>query len=186
VAVARHEASGGERGGPPGAPRAGALPFDPVVEARRHWEASGWDEAAPGMVVVTSVMRAQQILQARVDEVLAPFGLTFARFELLRLLGFSRNGALPLGKAGARLQVHQTSITNAVDRLEAQGLVRRVRPPTDGRAVLAEITAEGREAVQRATVELNARVFTDLGLGGDELAHLFSLLETFRRASGDF
>ena len=42
------------------------------------------------------------------------------------LLGFSREGALPLGKAGARLQVHQTSVTNAVDRLEAQGFVRRV------------------------------------------------------------
>jgi DNA-binding MarR family transcriptional regulator len=138
------------------------------------------------MAVVTSVMRTQQILLARVDEVLAPFGLTFARFELLRLLGFSREGALPLGKAGARLQVHQTSITNAVDRLEAQGLVRRVRHPTDGRAVLAEITAEGRRVVKRATVELNARVFTDLGLDDGELERLFAVLETFRRVAGDF
>jgi DNA-binding MarR family transcriptional regulator len=112
--------------------------------------------------------------------------LTFARFELLRLLGFSRRGALPLGKAGARLQVHQTSITNAVDRLEGQGLVRRVRHPTDGRAVLAEITAAGRKVVGRATVELNTKVFTDLGLDGDELDRLFSVLETFRRVAGDF
>jgi DNA-binding MarR family transcriptional regulator len=183
--VARHEASGAERG-QSGGPPAGSLPFDPLAEARRQWEASGWESAAPGMAVVTSVMRAQQILQARVDEVLAPFGLTFARFELLRLLGFSRAGALPLGKAGARLQVHQTSITNAVDRLEAQGLVRRVRHPTDGRAVLAEITAEGRSVVQRATVELNDGVFADLGLDGDALQRLFSLLETFRRVAGDF
>lgn len=162
------------------------LPFDPVAEARRQWEAHGWEEAAPGMAVVTSIMRAQQILLARVDEVLAPFGLTFARYELLRLLGFSRAGALPLGKAGARLQVHQASVTNAVDRLEAQGLVRRVRHPTDGRGVLAEITAEGRRVVRRATVELNERVFVDLGLDGIELGDLFSLLHTFRRAAGDF
>jgi DNA-binding MarR family transcriptional regulator len=165
---------------------AGALPFDPVAEARRHWEANGWADAAPGMAVVTSIMRTQQILQVRVDEVLAPFGLTFARFELLRLLGFSREGALPLGKAGARLQVHQTSITNAVDRLEAQGFVRRVRHPTDGRAVLAEITAEGRKVVRRATVELNASVFSDLGLAEGELGSLFAILETFRRVAGDF
>jgi DNA-binding MarR family transcriptional regulator len=164
----------------------GALAFDPVAEARRQWEAHGWEDAAPGMAVVTSIMRAQQILLARVDEVLAPFGLTFARFELLRLLGFSRKGALPLGKAGARLQVHQTSITNAVDRLEAQGLVRRVRHPTDGRTVLAQITPEGRRVVRRATVELNERVFADLGLSGEDLVRLFSLLETFRRAAGDF
>jgi DNA-binding MarR family transcriptional regulator len=162
------------------------LPFDPVAEARRQWEANGWDGAAPGMAVVTSIMRAHQILLARVDEVLAPFGLTFARFELLRLLGFSREGRLPLGKAGARLQVHQTSVTNAVDRLEAQGLVRRVPHPTDGRAVLAEITPAGRRAVQRATVALNEQVFADLGLDGGELGDLFSLLETFRRRAGDF
>src|SRR4051794_8419489 len=137
------------------------------------------------MAVVTSIMRAQQILLARVDAVLAPFGLTFARYELLRLLGFSRKGALPLGKAGARPQVHQTSVTNAVDRLEAQGLVRRVPHPTDGRTVLAEITPEGRKVVRRATTEMN-RVFLDLGLDGAELDRLSALLETFRRAAGDF
>ena len=157
-----------------------------MAEARRHWEESGWGDAAPGMAVVTSIMRAQQILQVRVDEVLAPFGLTFARFELLRLLGFSRQGALPLGKAGARLQVHQTSVTNAVDRLEAQGFVRRVPHPTDGRAVLAAITPEGRKVVRRATLALNAGVFADLGLADGDLEALFAVLETFRRAAGDF
>jgi DNA-binding MarR family transcriptional regulator len=183
--VARQNGRDSGRGSADGGSSA-SLPFDPVTEARRHWEANGWEQAAPGMAVVTSVMRAQQILQARVDEVLAPFGLTFARFELLRLLGFSRNGALPLGKAGARLQVHQTSVTNAVDRLEATGLVRRVPHPTDGRAVLAEITPAGRRLVKRATLELNTRVFLDLGLDDDELDRLFTLLETFRRAAGDF
>jgi DNA-binding MarR family transcriptional regulator len=193
--VAREQPNGRERGRPApserrvrsaGGPPVGALPFDPVAEARRQWEAHGWEDAAPGMAVVTSIMRAQQIIQVRVDEVLAPFGLTFARYELLRLLGFSREGALPLGKAGARLQVHQTSITNAVDRLEVQGFVRRLPHPTDGRAVLAAITPEGREVVRRATVELNGRVFEDLGLEHDELQGLFSILERFRRAAGDF
>ena len=162
------------------------LPFDPVAEARRQWAAHGWDDAADGMAVVTSVMRTHQILLARVDEVLSPFGLTFARYELLTLLSFTKHGALPLGKAGVRLQVHPTSITNAVDRLEAQGLVRRVKHPTDGRATLAEITPEGRKVVRRATKELNERVFSALGIDDDEQAQLFGLLETFRRTSGDF
>ena len=51
------------------------------------------------MAVVTSIMRAQQVLLARVDEQLADFNLSFARFELLRLLAFTRHGELPLGKA---------------------------------------------------------------------------------------
>jgi DNA-binding MarR family transcriptional regulator len=162
------------------------LSFDPIAEAKRQWEDRGWEKAAPGMAVVTSVMRTQQILQARVDEVLAPFGLTFARYELLMLLSFSRRGSLPLGKAGARLQVHPASVTNLVDRLEGQGLVQRVPHPTDGRATLARITPEGRRLARRATGAVNAGVFADLGLSDAEAAQLVSLLETFRRAAGDF
>jgi hypothetical protein len=55
------------------------LPFDPVAQARRHWEQAGWVDAAPGMAAVTSIMRAQQIVLARVEEVLRPHGLSFAR-----------------------------------------------------------------------------------------------------------
>lgn len=56
------------------------LPIDPLAEARRQWIAHGWTDAADGMAVVTSVMRAQQLLLARVDAALKPFRLTFARY----------------------------------------------------------------------------------------------------------
>src|SRR4051794_27592809 len=138
------------------------------------------------MAAVTSVMRAQQLLLAEVERHLAAFGLTFARYELLRLLAFTRTGALPLGKVGSRLQVHPTSVTNAVDRLEAQGYVRRVPHPSDGRATLAELTAEGRAVMLQATAALNAEVFGDIGLDAGELGDLFGLLEKVRRAAGDF
>ena len=97
------------------------------------------------MAVVTSVMRVQQLLLRQVEEVLRPLGLTFARYEVLMLLGFSRTGALPVGKVGERLQVHPASVTNAVDRLERDGFVERVANPRDGRSVLASITPAGRE-----------------------------------------
>ena len=108
------------------------------------------------MAAITAVMRAQQIFQARVDEVLRPFELTFARYELLMLLHFSSRGSLPIKKASERLQVHPTSITNAVDRLEAAGLVERRPHPTDGRATLIEITDSGRSVALDATARLNA------------------------------
>src|SRR5262245_45277743 len=136
----------------------GALPFDPIGEARRQWEAHGWDDAALGMSVVTSIMRVQQILLARIDALLAPHDLTFARYEVLVLLEFSRHKQLPLGKIGSRLQVHPTSVTNLIDRLEAQGFVDRVPHPTDRRATLAAITAAGRRVVKKATRELNDEV----------------------------
>lgn len=162
------------------------LPFDPIAEARRHWEAHGWEDAAPGMAAVTSVMRAQQILLARIDEELRPFALTFARYELLRLLAFSSRGSLPLVVVGSRLQVHPTSVTSVVDRLEEQGLVRRVPHATDRRVKLAELTDEGRQRVEDATEQLNETVFSFPGLTGDQVEQLIDLLTRLRADAGDF
>lgn len=138
------------------------------------------------MAAATSIMRAQQIVLARVDAMLRPFGLTFARYEALVLLLFSRKGALPLGKMGDRLMVHPTSVTNSVNRLEAQGFVRRLPHPTDRRATLAEITPEGREVVQRATqVLVDARFGLD-ALTDGESVEITRLVEGLRRGVGDF
>jgi DNA-binding MarR family transcriptional regulator len=154
--------------------------MDPIAEARRQWQEHGWIDAADGMATVTSIIRAQQVLLQRVEEHLAPFGLSFARFELLRLLAFTRHGELPLGKLGARLQVHPTSITSAVDRLETQGLVERHPHPTDGRTTLAVITDPGRDIVERATKVLNDEVFAAIGLTERESSQLYKLLEKLR------
>jgi DNA-binding MarR family transcriptional regulator len=163
-----------------------ALPFDPIDEARRQWVARGWSEAADGMAAVTSLMRGQQLMLGRVDRLLRPLGLTFARYEVLMLLMFSSQGSLPLRVVGDRLQVHPTSVTSAVDRLEAQGLVRRSPHPRDRRAVLAELTDEGRAVAERASTLLNAEVFSDLGLDEQDTAMLIGIVRTMRRAAGDF
>lgn len=138
------------------------------------------------MAAVTSLVRAQQIVMARVDEALKPSGLTFSRYELLQLLSFSKTGALPMAKASARLQVHPTSVTNTVDRLEKAGLVARVPHPTDRRATLIEITDAGRELVAEATAALNAQVFAEPGLPPDRIRELLTLLAEFRHEAGDY
>lgn len=166
----------------------GSLPLskDPIAEARRHWQERGWGDAADGMAAVTAIMRAQQILLGRIDAVLKPHGLSFARYELLALLSFTRNGSLPMAKASARLQVHPTSVTSAVNRLESAGLVRRVAHPTDGRATLVQISPEGRETVLAATKDLNAEVFNRTGFTNNEVCGLIETLGRFRRHAGDF
>jgi DNA-binding MarR family transcriptional regulator len=162
------------------------LRFDPIAEAHRQWLAHGWDDAADGMAAVTSVVRAEQLFRGRIDALLAPFGLTFARFELLTLLSFARDERLPMGKIGDRLQVHPASVTNAVDRLEAQGFVVREPHPRDRRTTLAALTDEGRDVAARAGKVLNAEVFAELPLAERELRQLFTLLRKLRAASGDF
>jgi DNA-binding MarR family transcriptional regulator len=160
------------------------LPFDPIAEARRQWLLR-WGAAEP-MAAATSIMRAQQIVLARVDGMLRPFRLTFARYEALVLLSFTRNGSLPLGKMGERLMVHPTSVTNTVNRLESQGLVRRVAHPTDRRTTLAEITPEGRRLVEKATdVLVGARFGLD-SLSDEEATEVTRLVRTLRVAAGDF
>ena len=159
---------------------------DPIAEARRQWEDRGWADAAGGMAAITAIMRTQQILLSRIETELKPFGLTFARYELLALLSFTRAGALPMAKASARLQVHPTSVTNAVDRLEVAQLVRRLPHPTDGRATLVEITEHGREVALQATAALNSSVFSRSGFSPAEVDELNAMLRRFRQFSGDF
>jgi DNA-binding MarR family transcriptional regulator len=160
------------------------LPFDPIEEAAKQW-ATQWGEV-PRMRAVTSLMRVHQLIITELDELLRPLGLTFARYEVLVLLSFSRRGALPLGKIGERLQVHATSVTPLAQRLEAAELIRRTPHPEDGRAVLASITPKGRIVMEKATeVIINAR----FGLGAlseEECDQLTWLLTMPREAAGDF
>jgi DNA-binding MarR family transcriptional regulator len=162
------------------------LPFDPIEEARRHWQAHWPGEAATSMVAVTSVMRVHQILMARLNELLEPFDLTFPRYEALMLLHFSSRGSLPLGKIGERLQVHRTSVTNTIDGLERVGLVRRAPHESDRRAVLAEILPAGQRVAEAATEVLNEAEFGTAPLTEEDLGELFRTLRTLRDGAGDF
>jgi DNA-binding MarR family transcriptional regulator len=160
------------------------LPFDPIERAGELWETHFGRSGA--MRVATSIMRAQQLLLARFDAILRPHGLTFARYEALVLLHFSRRGSLPLSVIGRRLMVHATSVTNTIDRLEQQGLVERQPNPRDGRGVLARITDPGRSVVVGATEELMSDGFGLSAYGDEQLSELFGLLRKLRVEAGDF
>jgi len=138
------------------------------------------------MRAVTSIMRAHQILIAELDAMLRPHGITFSRYEALVLLVHSHEGALPLSKIGERLQVHATSVTNVIDRLEAAGLVRREPNPRDGRGTLAVITDEGRRVADEATEVLNQARFGLNALSNPELQQLFAVLRDLRLDAADF
>lgn len=160
------------------------LPFDPIEVAAQQWS-NHWSET-PRMRAVTSLMRVHQLVLSELDELLRPLGLTFARYEVLVLLSFSRRGALPLGKIGQRLQVHATSVTPLVRRLEKAELITRSPHPEDGRAVLAAITPRGRAVMESATQAIVGARFALGALSDDECDRLTELLTTPRAAAGDF
>ena len=165
------------------------LDFDPIERAGSLWERNWPDEpneVYDSMRAVTSIMRAHQILIAELDARLRPYGITFSRYEALVLLMYSKAGALPLSKIGERLQVHATSVTNVIDRLESAGLVRREPNPRDGRGTLAVITEEGRAVATKATADLNSARFGMGALEGSQLKQVYALLRTLRQDAGDF
>lgn len=163
------------------------LAFDPIRRAAENWR-SRWGNRAqvPAMASATSIMRVQQLLLARFDDIVGRHGLTFARYEALVLLTFSGTGALPMSKVGERLMVHPTSATNIVQRLEANGLVAREPNPRDGRGTLARITPAGREVMEAATADLVAAGFALTMLSADEHDQLFALLRKVRLGHADF
>ncbi|HZE03539.1 MAG TPA: MarR family transcriptional regulator [Pseudonocardiaceae bacterium] len=160
------------------------LPFDPIDRAAQLWQERIGPAAT--MAAVTNIMRVQQILQSSVDAALRPHGLTFARYEALVLLVFSRQGSLPMNVMGQRLQLHPTSVTNIVDRLQADHLVERNSHPTDRRTTLVTITEAGRQRQKMATVALTDIDFGLIGLDDTQTAQLTALLTRVRRAAGDF
>lgn len=164
----------------------GPLPFDPIAEARRQWDHHWGDNATAQMAAVTSIMRAEQIILGRLNELLSPFDLTFPRYEALMLLFYTRHGELPLGKISDRLQVHRASVTNVIDRLVDRGYVERASQAADRRSVLARITSEGREVAQQATKRLNAAQFGMAPLDQTDCNALSELIEPLRRGAGDF
>jgi DNA-binding MarR family transcriptional regulator len=162
------------------------LPFDPIDEAGRQWRKHWGSGPVAPMMAVTSVMRVQQILLARCNDALEPYGLTFARYEALMLLYFTRAGSLPLGKIGTRLQVHPTSVTNLIDGLEGLGYAERTPHPSDRRTTLAEITDRGRKVAEIATRSMHEISFGTEPLRKSELEQVTRLLGRVREGAGDF
>jgi len=169
-----------------GAASGSAAPIDLIGEAGRQWDKHWGHDAVPSMVATTSIMRAQQILMARLNEILDRFDLTFPRYEALMLLYLSSRGSLPLGKIGERLQVHRTSVTNLVDGLERSAYVERVPHDSDRRMMLAVITPAGRSAAGEATRELNAAQFATAPLTNADLETMTAVLLKLRADADGF
>lgn len=162
------------------------LPFDPILESRRLWEKRWGGDTGPSMAAITSLMWAHRWLLGEVNRKLAPMGLTFARYETLMVLLFSKTGPLPLGKIGQRLQVHPTSVTNLVDGLEDAGLVQRKPHESDRRATEASLTPKGRALAEKAAAVVNGVHFSLDALTPAELDQLTALITKLRIGAGDF
>ena len=104
------------------------------------------------------------------------FGITLPRFDLLAQLDRAPNG-MTLGELSQRMMVTNGNITGLVDRLAAQGLIRRRPSPTDRRVQIVSLTAEGQRSF-RAMARVNAKWVGEIfeGLSAADIDALMPLL----------
>src|SRR6266567_1831217 len=94
--------------------------------------------------VVFSLIHAAHAVEGRLESALATVGLSVPKLSVLTELA-SEPEPLPLSELANRLSCVRSNITQLVDRLESDGLVRRVDDPNDRRSVRAALTPLGRE-----------------------------------------
>ena len=158
--------------------------MDLVAEARRNWAENGLGEV-DAMMSATSLARAHQIVLGRINGALADFSLTFSRYEALALLSFARGNSMAMARMGERLQVHPTSVTSTIDRLERDGYVVRSPHPEDRRATLATLAKQGQRVLDEATAALEAIRWGMGEMADDDLAELNMELANVRASAGD-
>src|SRR5580692_8437518 len=163
-----------------------AAPFDVVEASRRVWLQHWGPEAASGNAVFTAILRSYQLLTDQVHEVMRAHDLTFARYEVLAWLATDPESALTLSWISKTLRIPPATVTNIIDRLEDEKLVRRIPHPSDARTTLAEITARGRRVAMDATEDLNANVYEQIGLTERQRSQLIELLAQLRASGNEF
>jgi DNA-binding MarR family transcriptional regulator len=161
-------------------------PFDVVEASRRVW-LERWDpEAASGMAVYTAILRSYQLLNDQVTKVVKAHDLTFARYEVLTWLATDPESSLTLSWISKTLRIPPATVTNIIDRLEDEKLVRRVPHPSDARTTLAVITPRGKKVATEATRDLNASVYEQIGLSELQRDRLVDLLAIMRASGNEF
>jgi DNA-binding MarR family transcriptional regulator len=161
-------------------------PFDVVEASRRVW-LERWDpEAASGMAVFTAILRSYQLLNDQVTNVMRSHDLTFARYEVLTWLETDPESSLTLSWISKTLRIPPATVTNIIDRLEHDKLVKRVPHPSDARTTLAVITPRGKRIATDATRDLNAIVYEQIGLSERQRSQLLDLLAVLRASGNEF
>ena len=135
---------------------------------------------AKSPATVFAVLHAARTLEAKLEAACDRAELSMAKFSVLSEL-VAAGEPLALGELAERLSCVRSNMTQLVDRLEADGLVRRVSCPTDRRSVKAEISDTGRA---RQAVAANEIAKVDAEFAGLVQPEDHAAIERLARALG--
>lgn len=138
----------------------------PTTKAPRSAKAAG--ESPDAMF---AVLQAAEVLHQRLDSAMGAVGLSMAKFGVLKTLA-DAGESMALTELAAQQRCVRSNITQLVDRLEAEGLVKRVDDPSDRRSIRAALTPLGRERHTAGARALGAvqRELASVGTASDRAA----------------
>jgi DNA-binding MarR family transcriptional regulator len=160
---------------------------DAVAGVLTQWQRARPDLDVWPIGIVGRIMRLSRMWDKEIKELLAAHALEPGEFDVLSTL--RRTGPPHQLTAGGFLRsslVTSGAITLRIDRMEAKGLVERVRVRGDRRQVHIRLTAEGLALVDEVLplhIANEARLLE--GLGADACAELAGLLSALLESSGD-
>lgn len=130
------------------------------------------DGAGVASDLTFSLLGAAHAIESRIEGSLEPLGLSLAKLNVLNTL-VEASSPQTLGDLAQRLACVRSNITQLVDRLESDGLVRREPDPADRRSIRAVITDSGRERQHAGSIALS-KVQEEVGhaLSGFDSAHI--------------
>lgn len=123
-----------------------------------HKEGDGARAVHPAEAALAKVEWVSERLRREIHLVLRKRGMTLTQYNVLRTLYREGSNGLTCSEVGSRLAGADPDITRLLDRLAKQQLVRRRRDARDRRAVLTEITEEGRQLVESVIPSLDSRI----------------------------
>jgi DNA-binding MarR family transcriptional regulator len=156
---------------------------DSLDISRQYWQ--GDLAAADRFFTIVSVLRLSRRIIETMDNVLRAHHVNRNGYLVLMSLELSGPGSMILGRLAQELIVHPTTITLAVDKLEADGLVKKAPHEDDRRAIRVAITRRGRALAKRVTGDLQAAGFGLGELSDAEAARLYNAVNIARRSVGD-
>ena len=143
-------------------------------------ETAGSDQAGTDETLADAFRSVSRQLRETSQETLAPWDINPSQFRALRVL--NHHGAIRPSDLSGRLHIAPRSATEVVDALQSRGLVERRPDPSDRRATLVELTAQGNDvlhAIRTASGTEAERVFDRLTPADrDHLARILRQLQS--------
>jgi MarR family 2-MHQ and catechol resistance regulon transcriptional repressor len=148
---------------------------------KRMAESYAWVEGIASRTII-EFKKTHEMLEEVFENYFQEYDISDSKFNLLVILYNSSEKGLMLSEIGDRMLVTKANITGLIDRLEKQGLVKRIRDDTDRRKIQAVITKKGisfTEEVMRKYKEWSGDIMNILN--DDEKSRLINIMSKLQK-----